>query len=139
MLLTGESFQTRHQTYVGVGLLWVFVWSCTIYDTPDAHPTISAAERAYITSSIAAQNAGRRTALVASTQHVQDDVTEERPLLFKDPETRESSEQSSHAPVPWLALAKSRPMWAIIVMHFCNNWMFYSLLTRCGSVGLAVL
>ncbi|XP_067840264.1 sialin isoform X2 [Heptranchias perlo] len=31
--------------------------------------------------------------------------------------------------VPWGAIWKSLPLWAIIVPHFCYNWTFYTLLT----------
>uniref|UniRef100_A0A0A9W2P4 Sialin n=1 Tax=Lygus hesperus TaxID=30085 RepID=A0A0A9W2P4_LYGHE len=32
--------------------------------------------------------------------------------------------------VPWKAMFKSLPVWAIIVAHFCENWGFYTLLTE---------
>ncbi|XP_013398324.1 uncharacterized transporter slc-17.2 isoform X2 [Lingula anatina] len=32
-------------------------------------------------------------------------------------------------PVPWLAIAKSPAVWAIIVAHTCDNWGLYTLLT----------
>ena len=31
--------------------------------------------------------------------------------------------------VPWIEMAKSIPLWAIITAHTCNNWAFYTLLT----------
>ncbi|XP_046559210.1 sialin-like [Haliotis rubra] len=30
---------------------------------------------------------------------------------------------------PWLAMAKSGPLWAIILAHMCNNWTNYTLIT----------
>ncbi|XP_048250792.1 sialin-like [Haliotis rufescens] len=30
---------------------------------------------------------------------------------------------------PWLAMAKSGPLWAIILAHMCNNWTGYTLIT----------
>ncbi len=32
-------------------------------------------------------------------------------------------------PVPWKAMLRSGPVWAIIVCHFCNNWSLYVLLS----------
>ena len=31
--------------------------------------------------------------------------------------------------VPWFQIFTSPAMWAIIVAHFCNNWMNYTMLT----------
>uniref|UniRef100_A0A4W3H040 Sialin n=1 Tax=Callorhinchus milii TaxID=7868 RepID=A0A4W3H040_CALMI len=31
--------------------------------------------------------------------------------------------------VPWAAIWKSLPVWAIVVAHFCDNWTTYTLLT----------
>lgn len=31
--------------------------------------------------------------------------------------------------IPWRAIATSRPLWGIVVAHFCYNWTFYTLLT----------
>ena len=39
-----------------------------------------------------------------------------------------ASQGPSLRAVPWRSLAKSRPVWAIVVAHFCNNWGFYTLL-----------
>ena len=37
--------------------------------------------------------------------------------------------QLSDAPPPWRAMLTSRPVWAIIIAHFTENWGFYTLLT----------
>ncbi|NBC23305.1 MAG: MFS transporter [Gammaproteobacteria bacterium] len=37
--------------------------------------------------------------------------------------------QNEAVSVPWKALFKSMPVWAIIVAHFCNNWSLYVLLS----------
>ena len=34
-----------------------------------------------------------------------------------------------NAKVPWGELLRSRPVWAIIIAHFCNNWSLYVLLS----------
>ncbi|XP_012939514.2 sialin-like [Aplysia californica] len=31
--------------------------------------------------------------------------------------------------VPWVSIIRSGPLWAIIVSHFCGNWLTYTLLT----------
>ncbi|XP_067658863.1 sialin-like [Haliotis asinina] len=31
--------------------------------------------------------------------------------------------------IPWVAMAKSGPFWAIILVHMCNNWTAYTLIT----------
>jgi MFS transporter, ACS family, solute carrier family 17 (sodium-dependent inorganic phosphate cotransporter), other len=33
-------------------------------------------------------------------------------------------------PIPWKAIFKSMPVWAIAVSHFSENWGFYTLLTQ---------
>ncbi len=32
-------------------------------------------------------------------------------------------------PVPWRTLLSKRPVWAIIISHFCSNWTLYLMLT----------
>jgi ACS family sodium-dependent inorganic phosphate cotransporter len=31
--------------------------------------------------------------------------------------------------LPWKAMLTSKPVWAIIIAHFAENWGFYTLLT----------
>ncbi|XP_068184114.1 sialin-like [Antennarius striatus] len=38
-------------------------------------------------------------------------------------------ELSSSARIPWQAIATSKPLWAIIVITFCFDWTFFTLLT----------
>ncbi|XP_029632985.1 sialin [Octopus sinensis] len=50
------------------------------------------------------------------------------------PKEREFLDEAVHAhttvkSVPWKSIFTSRPMWAIIVAHFCYNWCNYTLLT----------
>eukprot|EP00730_Choanoeca_flexa_P002755 TRINITY_DN11163_c0_g1_i4.p1 TRINITY_DN11163_c0_g1~~TRINITY_DN11163_c0_g1_i4.p1 ORF type:complete len:676 (+),score=127.30 TRINITY_DN11163_c0_g1_i4:69-2096(+) len=42
-----------------------------------------------------------------------------------------ASQQSTHVnpPTPWKAMLTSTCVWAIIIMHTCQNWGFYTLLT----------
>jgi len=40
----------------------------------------------------------------------------------------ETSAPVARAPIPWRALMRSRPVWAIITAHFCYNWCSYVLL-----------
>ncbi|MBN3304807.1 S17A5 protein, partial [Amia calva] len=40
---------------------------------------------------------------------------------------KELSSSSKH--IPWKAILKSLPLWAIVVAHFSYNWTFYTLLT----------
>eukprot|EP00035_Acanthoeca_spectabilis_P039959 m.66232 g.66232 ORF g.66232 m.66232 type:complete len:547 (-) comp9806_c0_seq1:120-1760(-) len=77
-----------------IGLVWAAAWWWFIYDTPESHPYITAAERKYITSAIKSQQVG-----------------------------------TQYAAVPWGKLARSIPLYAVIVSHVCNNWAFYALLT----------
>ena len=37
--------------------------------------------------------------------------------------------QMTDAPPPWRAMLTSKPVWAIIIAHFTENWGFYTLLT----------
>ena len=36
--------------------------------------------------------------------------------------------EAAPPPLPWSSLLRSKPVWAIIVCHFCNNWGGYVLL-----------
>lgn len=38
-------------------------------------------------------------------------------------------EEDKNTYTPWLEIFKSVPNWAIIVAHFCQNWLWYMLLT----------
>ncbi|XP_058032281.1 sialin isoform X4 [Ahaetulla prasina] len=40
-----------------------------------------------------------------------------------------SQQLSTQKSVPWKAMLKSVPLWAIVVAHFSYNWTFYTLLT----------
>jgi len=50
----------------------------------------------------------------------------ERQYIQKSMESRETSVKP---PIPWIKVAKSRPVWACAVVHFANNWGFYTMLT----------
>ena len=39
-----------------------------------------------------------------------------------------SSSSSSSRPVPWAAMFRSSPVWAVTCAHFCFNWGYYTLL-----------
>ncbi|KAM3851902.1 sialin isoform 4-T4 [Vipera latastei] len=80
-------------SYAGtLGVLWFLFWICMVSDTPEAHKTISSAEKEYILSTL-------------------------------------SQQLSTQKSVPWKAILKSVPLWAIVVAHFSYNWTFYTLLT----------
>ena len=40
-----------------------------------------------------------------------------------------TDKQVTDAPPPWKAMLTSKPVWAIIIAHFTENWGFYTLLT----------
>lgn len=41
-----------------------------------------------------------------------------------------SSHNLQKPAVPWMSVAKSMPVWAIIVAHTCSNWGWYMLLVK---------
>ncbi len=47
--------------------------------------------------------------------------------MFRD--ENEKGKSSDSEPIPWRALLTQKPVWAIIVAHFCNNWGLYVLLS----------
>jgi len=47
--------------------------------------------------------------------------------MFRD--EHEKGKSSDSEPIPWRALLTQKPVWAIIVAHFCNNWGLYVLLS----------
>ncbi|VDM57188.1 unnamed protein product [Angiostrongylus costaricensis] len=51
-------------------------------------------------------------------------TTDELTLLQRD------AVGHSHYIVPWAEMLKSKPVWAVVVAHFCQNWGFYTMLTN---------
>ncbi|XP_076068347.1 sialin-like [Oratosquilla oratoria] len=51
-------------------------------------------------------------------------------LLFIKSQTTEGGKSTEILPVPWRAIFTSMPFYAILVLHFGNNWGFYTLLTE---------
>ncbi|KAK6765892.1 hypothetical protein RB195_025672 [Necator americanus] len=51
-------------------------------------------------------------------------TTEELTLLQRD------AVSHTHYIVPWMEMIKSKPVWAVMVAHFCQNWGFYTMLTN---------
>jgi len=54
-----------------------------------------------------------------------------------------SPETEEKPPVPWKKLLRSAPVWALIINHFCSNWVFYMLLAWLpsyfrGQLGLSI-
>ena len=39
------------------------------------------------------------------------------------------SNDETHMAPPWKSMMTSKPVWAIIIAHFSENWGFYTLLT----------
>jgi ACS family sodium-dependent inorganic phosphate cotransporter len=48
---------------------------------------------------------------------------EERALL-----AAEAGGKPARPEVPWRAILRSRAVWALVINHFCSNWVFYMLL-----------
>ena len=97
----GSSLGWESVFYLGgvLSLLWVVVWMWCISDTPEHHPTISQEEKTFILDSQRA--------------------TVERCKDSKGGDVR----------IPWVAIFTSVRVWAILVAHFCHNWLFYLILT----------
>lgn len=81
------------------GALWCIPWFFLVANSPKEHRWISKAEFTYIDSSINAEHS------------------------IRNHETKGTCGE-----IPWLSMAKSLPLWAICVSHFCHNWGFYTLL-----------
>jgi MFS family permease len=85
----------------GVGALWFLIWRVSVTATPQQHGALADGELEEI-------EAGTGVAAPAAGQGL--------------------SESAPAAP-NWLEFLRCRPVWAIIVAHFCNNWSLYVLLS----------
>uniref|UniRef100_A0A8C9Y7Z9 Sialin n=1 Tax=Sander lucioperca TaxID=283035 RepID=A0A8C9Y7Z9_SANLU len=103
--LSGEICFYLDWTYVfyvfgAVGLVWFFLWSFLVFDSPNTHPRISEVD-AFI-----------KNILIN---------------LFATSCVSQLSTSAGY--IPWRAILTSMPLWAIVVAHFSYNWTFYTLLT----------
>lgn len=51
-------------------------------------------------------------------------MSESERRLFQQEEKHSDSE-----PIPWKKILSQKPVWAIIIVHFCSNWGLYVLLS----------
>lgn len=80
--------------------IWFVLWMIFVSDSPTQHKRISKIERDYILESLC------DVALSADKSH------KDKPLS-----------------VPWFSMAKSMPVWAILVANITTDWGLYFLLT----------
>lgn len=62
--------------------------------------------------------------LVCDTPAQDSRMSDSERALFQKEDT-----QSDSAPIPWKEILTKKPVWAIIIMHFCSNWVLYVLLS----------
>lgn len=86
----------------GFSVVWFVLWVMLMHDTPASHPRISREELEYILGSIG--NTG------------------------KEPEV-EGGKGGGGGPTPWMEMAKSVPLWAIMVAHVGHAYGLYTILT----------
>ncbi|MFC1720139.1 ACS family MFS transporter [Pseudomonadota bacterium] len=48
--------------------------------------------------------------------------------VLQEPPDRSALDDAEERAVPWRRILRAKPVWAIIVAHFCNNWGLYVLL-----------
>ncbi|ESO85642.1 hypothetical protein LOTGIDRAFT_155133 [Lottia gigantea] len=84
----------------GVCFLWTVVWCLQGYDCPSQHPSISPIERNYIEDSLGFSRG------------------------------QELKVKIRINPTPWRSIVSSKPVWAIIVCHFCINYGNYMIGTQ---------
>ncbi|NOR19343.1 MAG: MFS transporter [Xanthomonadales bacterium] len=62
--------------------------------------------------------------LVTDTPAQDSRMSQSESRLFQQEEKQSDSE-----PIPWKQILTQKPVWAIIIMHFCSNWGLYVLLS----------
>jgi hypothetical protein len=83
------------------GMIWWLGWQYLVASTPDSHPSITEAEKAYL----------------AATVKEDADIQVEKVQV-------EKSESA-----PWLAFFTTPAAWALYVNHFASGWGAYTLMT----------
>ncbi|KAK0396402.1 hypothetical protein QR680_001706 [Steinernema hermaphroditum] len=54
---------------------------------------------------------------------------QEDPMISTDELTLLQKDAVGHGVVPWKKMLLSKPVWAVVWAHFCENWGFYTMLT----------
>ncbi|XP_033323679.2 uncharacterized protein LOC117218986 [Megalopta genalis] len=83
-----------------LAVLWSIMFFIFGFDSPSAHPRISEMEKQYIENSL------------------------------KTSEDEEGSSNKAAIKIPWKAIFTSVPMWALIIVHCCQNWGYWTLITE---------
>lgn len=65
--------------------------------------------------------------LVTDKPELDHRMGEAEQVLFQQENERDGANKSTV--IPWKALLTKKPVWAIIIAHFCNNWGLYVLLS----------
>lgn len=109
MLMAGllaSSFGWQSVFYVmgAMSCVWMFMWIWLVQDKPHLQPLMSMEERVMIESSL-----GKCDGI---------DVDDGRPLAVG----------SNRRRLPLRQILTSKPFYAILVAHICNNWGWYMLL-----------
>lgn len=79
----------------GIGLLWSVLWFVFIFESPAAHPRISAEERQEIEDAIGTSTSKKRPSYV-----------------------------------PWLSILSSPCVWAIIIVHGCSVFGYFTVVNQ---------
>lgn len=79
----------------GIGLLWSVLWFVFIFETPAAHPRISAEERTEIEEAIGSSTSKKRPSYV-----------------------------------PWVSILTSPCVWAIIIVHGCSVFGYFTIVNQ---------
>lgn len=98
--LAGSSLRWPSIFYIsgGIGCAWFIFWVVFVSDSPEEHRWISKQETDYIVNSI------------------------------KVDQSKQINVQHRICQTPWLSFAKSLPLYAITVSHFCHGYGFYTIL-----------
>ncbi|KAF6776639.1 hypothetical protein AHF37_03679 [Paragonimus kellicotti] len=119
-----------HYLIGSLGCLFLVFWFFVVYDDPSCHPRITNDERNYIEEELHMRTGDSKVLPVIFSDSRDKSADNRRSIQllpkFSDmnPTTR-----VSHGTVPWRSVLRSRPFWAILIIHVTHNWSWYTLIT----------
>ncbi|KAF5403536.1 putative inorganic phosphate cotransporter [Paragonimus heterotremus] len=119
-----------HYLIGSLGCLFLIFWFFVVYDDPSCHPRITNDERSYIREELLMRTSGSKMLPVTfsdSTDKPTDD-TKSLQLLPKFGDQHPTT-RVPQGIVPWRSVLRSRPFWAILIIHVTHNWSWYTLIT----------
>jgi len=113
------------------GIIWFIFWAFLVYERPEQHPRISQEEKDLILISrgikplipVITRSASIDSSIVSDLDGSNIVYDDSEPIIT-------ISETKKKPKIPIKAIFTSVPFYAILIVHCCQNWGFYTLLTE---------